>query len=469
MYPSRRKGLSVCFFLFVFARVGRARVDQRKLVGTFSRTDSNILCPSTLSFSSFQEFKEFDAVRIPVSSIEIQGNACSGRGFLNLAVQNDALVSNLQALKGRGSGSSKGVSGGSSKGSTGSSSKGSSGSGSSGSRTPTRGISIPTSAGRGTSWLASIGTAWSLGAWRGGKGRSWKRRRRGFVEDGEEDEFEEISEVLDQFNIPHFYGYYTDPSLIGQVSQTSETLQAWNFRCSQYGMEFRTRILSFKLDSSFSNSILSPFAQGVQYLLISGISVNGFVSNLPCQYSSNTNPPQVVESQPRRGLCFPADALVTRSDGSKARMDALDIGDHIAVGPGKFSKVFMFFHKDAAYTAEFVELITDGGASVQLTHGHNIYANEKLVPAGSVRAGDFLRSHNNTQLRVHKVNSVFKKGIYNPQTLHGDIVVDGIIASTYATALRSDAAHSALSPLRAIFRVIGSKIVFRFGVPFITI
>lgn len=44
-------------------------------------------------------------------------------------------------------------------------------------------------------------------------------------------------------------------------------------------------------------------------------------------------------------------------------------------------------------------------------------------------------------------------GLYNPQTLDGRIVVNGIIASTYTTAVIPEAAHALLTPLRCLFNV----------------
>jgi hypothetical protein len=42
-------------------------------------------------------------------------------------------------------------------------------------------------------------------------------------------------------------------------------------------------------------------------------------------------------------------------------------------------------------------------------------------------------------------------GLYNPQTIHGDIVVDGIVASTYTTAVDPQVAHGLLAPLRVLY------------------
>ena len=45
------------------------------------------------------------------------------------------------------------------------------------------------------------------------------------------------------------------------------------------------------------------------------------------------------------------------------------------------------------------------------------------------------------------------KGLYNPLTLAGDIVVDGILASTYTKAVTPKMAHAALAPLRMMYEI----------------
>ena len=50
------------------------------------------------------------------------------------------------------------------------------------------------------------------------------------------------------------------------------------------------------------------------------------------------------------------------------------------------------------------------------------------------------------------VRSARKTGLYNPHTLHGDIVVDGVLTSTYTAAFSPTLAHVALAPLRALYR-----------------
>lgn len=96
--------------------------------------------------------------------------------------------------------------------------------------------------------------------------------------------------------------------------------------------------------------------------------------------------------------------------------------------------------------------------SLTLTAGHYVYANGKVVKANDVKVGDSLQTIHGIQT-VHQVkkNVVMKDdGLYNPQTLHGDIVVNGVLATTYTEAVKVNAAHALLMPARVAYNAFGS-------------
>lgn len=150
-------------------------------------------------------------------------------------------------------------------------------------------------------------------------------------------------------------------------------------------------------------------------------------------------------------VCFPASAIVELSSGAFLPMSSLSIGDVVRVGPGPndFSPVFMFTHKLAGTTNRFVTLKTADGHAITLTPSHFIYSNDALIPASAVAPGATLSLASGHVSTVTSVSESTAAGLYNPQTAHGDIVVNGIIASTYTTAITPTFAHAALAPFRA--------------------
>jgi hypothetical protein len=148
--------------------------------------------------------------------------------------------------------------------------------------------------------------------------------------------------------------------------------------------------------------------------------------------------------------CFPGDATVELESGAVIPMHELAVGDSVKVGAGGYSRVFLFTHKLSDVPNTYVVLRTASGASLSLTKGHYIYANSVLVAASSVRVGDVLRLGDGSVSPVTMVGARAGAGLFNPQTLHGDVVVDGVVSSTYTSAVEPAFAHAILAPFRLL-------------------
>jgi len=149
--------------------------------------------------------------------------------------------------------------------------------------------------------------------------------------------------------------------------------------------------------------------------------------------------------------CFPADSTVALESGESKRMSEVTVGDRVQVGDNQFSDVFMFSHSIPKSKAEYVKITTASKAVLRLTDEHYLYVNGALAPAGKVAVGDKVVLANGTASVVVAVSTVEAEGIYNPHTMHGNIVVDGVTTSTYTTAVHPTVAHAILAPLRALY------------------
>ncbi|KAI0565006.1 hypothetical protein FGB62_22g132 [Gracilaria domingensis] len=154
--------------------------------------------------------------------------------------------------------------------------------------------------------------------------------------------------------------------------------------------------------------------------------------------------------------CFPAEATATLADGSTERMDKLRIGDRVKVttnelGAPVFSEIFMFSHQDPDAVSSFVSIEGSHGQTLQVSPDHFMYINNKLLPARQVRSGDVLQAQANRRILALNISRVRSRGLYNPQTLHGDIVVNGIQVSTYTAAVQPVAATALMAPIRAVY------------------
>ena len=153
-------------------------------------------------------------------------------------------------------------------------------------------------------------------------------------------------------------------------------------------------------------------------------------------------------------FCFPATAIVTLEGGVQKQMSELSIGDRVAVGGGKFSEVIMFSDRIVNDHFEFVE-VQAGSSVLRATSGHYIYASGRYIPAGEVKVGDALELVDGTHRAVTSVKTVMDKGLYNPQTVHGDIIVNGVRAATFTPTFQRNIADVAVSPLRTMFEHLG--------------
>ena len=160
-------------------------------------------------------------------------------------------------------------------------------------------------------------------------------------------------------------------------------------------------------------------------------------------------------------VCFPSDAEVSIvSNGIRIRkqISQLAIGDEVAVNEKESSKIFLFTHKERNRKYTFAKLTTNS-RTITLTRGHYLYVDGKMQRAGVVKTGMKLKTDQGKWESVISVDRVVKQGLYNPQTLKGDIIVDGIIASTFTTAIDGgndehfSLPHALLTPLRAAFQL----------------
>lgn len=165
-------------------------------------------------------------------------------------------------------------------------------------------------------------------------------------------------------------------------------------------------------------------------------------------------PQPVNVSAPHSVICFPGDASVLKHDGSVVPMSELNTKDRIAVGNGLHSDVYLFTHRIEDQSAEYIAL-THAASSrpTRLSPKHYIYCNGKLQTAASVRIGDRLRgADGEDNVLVTGVSREVGRGVYAPTTLHGDLIVDGVVASSYTSAIHPKVAHRLLAPLRLLYQ-----------------
>lgn len=233
-------------------------------------------------------------------------------------------------------------------------------------------------------------------------------------------------------------------------------------QCGNREVEGRTFVAALSVNSTidFVGSLSLPAGRHLLTYTVESNPVSQ-LDNPLCVYSGAAvtgGSGRSGSASPDEPACFPAAATVELSTGATVAMADLAIGDLVRVASGSgaaaFSPVYAFTHRTAGGDHPVVTATTRSGHSLTTTPGHLVYINGVAAPMRSVRAGDALDiAADATSSVVTSVSDGTAAGVYNPQTLAGDIVVDGILASTYTTAVAPAVAAPLLAPVRALYRL----------------
>lgn len=160
------------------------------------------------------------------------------------------------------------------------------------------------------------------------------------------------------------------------------------------------------------------------------------------------------EEDDEGGVCFPAPAQVHKADGSIVRMDELSGGVEVRTSVNKedqekrSSKIFLFTHRNKENRGRCVRVRTACGHELTLTASHYIRNSEgHLIAAGVVGEGETTLQTVDGSCKVESIEKVTGMGLYAPHSLHGDLIMDGVVVSSYSKAVHPALSHALLTPL----------------------
>eukprot|EP00177_Eucheuma_denticulatum_P004160 GFKZ01007553.1.p1 GENE.GFKZ01007553.1~~GFKZ01007553.1.p1 ORF type:complete len:457 (+),score=34.35 GFKZ01007553.1:135-1373(+) len=157
-------------------------------------------------------------------------------------------------------------------------------------------------------------------------------------------------------------------------------------------------------------------------------------------------------------VCFAGGQRVRKEGGRLVPMEDVRVGDRVLVGVEggrQYSRVFAWTHRQEV-PAVFVRIETGSGRRVDVTAGHYVWVNGTATRAGQVRVGDWMVDEIWGRVSVTWVGCVVGWGLYSPQTVHGNLVVEGVVVTTYSSVAKEmAAAHALLAPLRFLERRVG--------------
>ncbi|XP_055044332.2 desert hedgehog protein [Misgurnus anguillicaudatus] len=164
-----------------------------------------------------------------------------------------------------------------------------------------------------------------------------------------------------------------------------------------------------------------------------------------------------------KGGCFSGSGLVRMAKGVQKPMSCLRPGDRVLSLSGSgdvvLSRVLFFLHRDVESKSTFLIFWTENGKQLSITPNHLIFVASSLkrhhheyqaIFAKRVRIGDYiLTTGEDRGIQPSMVVSVSLEeriGIYAPLTEHGNLFVDGVLASNYASVEDHSLAHWAFWP-----------------------
>jgi hypothetical protein len=182
-------------------------------------------------------------------------------------------------------------------------------------------------------------------------------------------------------------------------------------------------------------------------------------------------------------LCFPGEATVRDETGAAKLMKDVRIGDRLQVampdGSLRYEDVYLLTHDDPEVAGSFVELALASGQSLTLSPRHFIpiapepgagWESRVLQGAHEVKTGDVVwhQGRDGTMLptTVIAVTATVATGAFNPLTLSGTIVVDGVVASAHSdwfldgivsADLQGKVYQAMFAPVRGIYRLVGPE------------
>jgi len=164
------------------------------------------------------------------------------------------------------------------------------------------------------------------------------------------------------------------------------------------------------------------------------------------------------------GKCIYEEAEVRMANGAKKQVKHLDIGDEVlaysmekGVHP---SRIFGELHNDNETLIKIIEIQTSSGRKIPVTPAHSLFVRQCLSDGESwstkaayeVSVGDCLPRYYTdgdvVEESVTHIRVFDARGIRQPVTETGTIIVDDVVISCYDRVVNQDATHMALFPYR---------------------
>ena len=180
----------------------------------------------------------------------------------------------------------------------------------------------------------------------------------------------------------------------------------------------------------------------------------------------------------KTGGCFSGTSEVTVQGRGRVPLMSVKVGERLLAigqdGRAVYSELLLFLHNDNTTPSTFYTIYTSNAKRLSLTANHLIYRSTcfsgnatnvlnfaqcaEAVFADDIRIGDVIY-HITSDLRqldptyVTQITIEHSMGKYAPLTTAGNVVINDIIVSCYATINSHSVAHASFAPLRLYHKI----------------
>lgn len=118
----------------------------------------------------------------------------------------------------------------------------------------------------------------------------------------------------------------------------------------------------------------------------------------------------------------------------------------------EYARFVDYCHIDDNIRCKFLLIQTKNGCQIEITEDHYILKNDhEFVFAKELLVGDFItRAVGSNDYKIEEIETiktVYKRGLYAPLTSNGNIIINDIFVSCYASAFSEKLAHCVMLPL----------------------
>jgi len=137
-------------------------------------------------------------------------------------------------------------------------------------------------------------------------------------------------------------------------------------------------------------------------------------------------------------ICFSSHSTAEVKNKGKVQMSEIEVGDEVLTATGSYETIYTIDHRHPTKSADFLQISYDSLGEeaekpLELSKKHMLFVdgNPNPIPAENIKVGQNLQTRYGSR-EVKEISTITRKGVYNPLTKSGTIVVNGAIASVYS-------------------------------------